>query len=202
MNNTKLTLALMAGLPAAGKTTIACALGRLLDWHIIDKDGHKLDLLKQGLDDWDASKAAYDWSFDTARDVLTKRQSSVILDSPALHSFIIEHAREIVNRIENVQLKILLCVADRDLRNHRLRSRSAQQLTIIRVDPVNIADYFRCFNHLPPDSLKIYTNNPLEECIIQAKNYLIGKDFKNLTELDSSAFEFSAPSRVDHYITT
>jgi shikimate kinase len=41
MNNPRLTLVLMAGLPGAGKSTLASALSRELDWHVIDKDRHK-----------------------------------------------------------------------------------------------------------------------------------------------------------------
>src|SRR5690349_19338874 len=87
MQNAKLTLVLMAGLPGAGKTTLARILSRELKWHIIDKDQHKEVLLKQGLDEEKAGYAAYELSFATARDMLTKLQASVILDTSALFTF-------------------------------------------------------------------------------------------------------------------
>ena len=37
MQNTQLTLALMAGLPGAGKSTLAYALSRELNWHAATK---------------------------------------------------------------------------------------------------------------------------------------------------------------------
>jgi signal recognition particle GTPase len=39
------TLLLMAGLPGAGKTTLALALGRILHWPVVDKDTLKSTLL-------------------------------------------------------------------------------------------------------------------------------------------------------------
>jgi len=41
MSVSRLTLVLMAGLPGAGKTTLAYALGRELGWQVIDKDTYK-----------------------------------------------------------------------------------------------------------------------------------------------------------------
>src|ERR1700680_2616037 len=100
---TKPTLVLMAGLPCAGKTTIARALGRDLGWNVIDKDRRKEDLLKKGGDDKKAGREAYNWSFEAARSILTKdeEQVSVILDSAALHLFIIDNALGIVSSVEN-----------------------------------------------------------------------------------------------------
>jgi predicted kinase len=174
MSDTRLTLVLMAGLPGAGKTTLSIELGREQGWHIIDKDSRKIMHLNQGLEDFDAGKAAYKWSFDSAREILASRRSSVILDTAALHTFILEQAREMIRYIENVQLKIILCVADRDLRNYRLRTRPAR-ITAIRVDPETIADYFQQFRHLPPEPerLTLYTNHPMKECLAEARNYLL-----------------------------
>jgi predicted kinase len=172
--NAGLTLALMAGLPGAGKTTLSIELGRELGWHVINKDRFKMTLLDMGMDDLEASQVAYRLSFDTALEVLTCHNNSVILDTAALHPLVLEEAREIIRLVEQVGLKIIFCVADRDLRNYRLRVRRSQKTTI-RVDPETIADYFHHFKHLPPEPerLTLHTNCSLEQCLKQAKEYLL-----------------------------
>ncbi len=172
MQDSQLTLTLMAGLPGAGKSTLAYALSRALNWHVINKDKHKEVLLQQGWDDETAGIAAYELAFETARDVLVWQQGSVILDSAALHTFILQKALNLLELVQGARLKVILCIADHDLRNKRLRNRPFQ-LTNIRVNPETIPDYLRLFEHLPPHTLKLYTINPLHEYLEEAKNYLL-----------------------------
>ena len=120
MKNAKLTLVLMAGLPCAGKSTLAGVLSRELQWHVIDKDRYKQELVDKGLDDVRAGRAAYELCFDTARRLLVEQQASVILDTGAVYHFILDNATDIVCSVANAQLKAILCVVDRDLRNERL----------------------------------------------------------------------------------
>lgn len=162
----------MAGLPGAGKTTLARRLGCELQWQVIDKDSYKEDLLRQGLDDDSAARAAYDRSFEEIRSKLMQQRASVIFDTAALHHFILDTVMEILCDTEDAQLKVILCVADRDLRNHRLRTRP-YQTTNIRVDPGTIIDYLQHFRHLPSDKLVLYTSRPVEECLAQARAYVI-----------------------------
>lgn len=172
MKNSPLTLALMAGLPGTGKTTLAYALGRKLNWHVIDKDKYKETLLKQGWNDEIAGIATYELAFETARNVLERQEASVILDSAALHTFILEKALNLLEYIPDARLKIILCIADRVTRDDRLRKRPLQ-LTNIRVNPETIADYLRLFEHLPPDTLRLYTINPLHEYLEEAQIHLL-----------------------------
>jgi predicted kinase len=166
----KPTLVLMAGLPGAGKTTLAYALRRRLRWYLIDKDMLKDELSEAGLEDEKAGATAYNLSFAIARNVLGTQRASVILDSAALHRFILDNAVDIV-RSTDARLKVILCVADRDLRNRRLRERPTG--TPLTVDPATIADYFQCFKHLPWDNtLILYTEHPLTECVVEAGSYL------------------------------
>lgn len=178
MGDSRLTLLLMAGLPGAGKTTLSRELGRELGWHVIDKDGQKIKHLREGMTDYAAGVAAYQWAFAIAREKLGRRESSIILDTAALHTFILEEAREIVRCIEQIQLKIILLVADRALRNYRLQARPAQ-LTAIRVDPETIRDYLQQFRHLPPEPkrLTLFTNRPLEVCLAEAMDFLLNDTF-------------------------
>lgn len=171
MSASRLTLVLMAGLPGAGKTTLAYALGRELGWQVIDKDTHKEVLVKQGFDDNRAGKAAYELSFAQIRTFLIRQQISTILDTAALHHFVLDEVMEIMRCTDEAMLKVILCVADRDLRNFRLRNRPYQH-TSIRVDPATIPDYLRYFEHLPKNRLTLLTNVPLLECIIKAKEYI------------------------------
>lgn len=171
MSASRLTLVLMAGLPGAGKTTLAYALGRELGWQVIDKDTYKEALVKQGVDDERAGKIAYDISFAQIRTLLIRQQISVILDTAALHHFVLDEVMEILSSADEVLLKVILCVADRDLRNHRLRHRTYQP-TSIRVDPATIPDYLRYFEHLPENKLTLITNVPFVECIVRARNYI------------------------------
>ena len=165
------TLVLMAGLPGAGKTTLAYALGRELGWQVIDKDTYKEVLVKHGLDNDLAGKTAYELSFAQIRTLLIHQRMSAILDCAALDHFVLDEVMEILSGIDRVLLKVILCVADRDLRNYRLRTRR-YQLTSIRVDPATIPDYLRYFEHLPENKLIIQTNVPLLQYIAKAKEYI------------------------------
>jgi predicted kinase len=164
-------LVLMAGLPGAGKTTLAYALGRELGWQVIDKDTYREVLVKQGFDDDRAGKIAYELSFAQARTFVIRQQMSAILDTAALDHFVLDEVMEIMHCTDGAILKVILCVADRDLRNYRLRTRTYQS-TSIRVDPATIPDYLRYFEHLPENKLIIQTNVPFNQCIKIAREYI------------------------------
>jgi predicted kinase len=172
MKNSRPTLVLMAGLPGAGKTTLTCALARELGWQVIDKDMYRVELLKQGMDDEQAANRAYERSFNEIRMALVEQQASVIFDTAALHHFILDTVKEIVDCTTGAQLKVILCVVDRDQRNNRLRTRRGQH-TDITLDPATIADYLQYFEHLPQDKLTLFTTAPFEECLTTAKEYVI-----------------------------
>ena len=184
MNNSTdhptLTLALMAGLPGVGKSTLAHALGEELGWLVIDKDGLKEQFLRDKLDDYTAGYKAYDLSFEAARQGLANNRS-VILDSAALHSFIIKKAQEIITDMKpvHVRLKVLfLVVADREERNRRIKHRPLQT-TVIRVNPSTIDDYLGHYSHLPlpPGSFYLDTSiRPLEDYLHRASYYLLSDD--------------------------
>lgn len=171
MKNSQLIFLVIAGLPGAGKTTLSCALGRHLQWHVIDKDALKKAFMDQGLENEAAGYIAYEQAFETAYHMLTQEKRSVILDSAALQKFIVARAGESVSTIPQVKLKVILCVADRDLRNERMRNRPPQ-ITTIHIDPATIVDYFQIFRHLPEDTLVLFTNRPLKECLADAIEYL------------------------------
>jgi len=171
MKNPQITIVLMAGLPGAGKTTLAYALGNTFRWPVVDKDQYRREHLLQGLDEEIASTAAYESSFADIRK-LVGQHLSVIFDTAALDQFILSNVQEIVNSITEAQLKIILCVADRDLRNKRLRARQDPH-TRIRVDPATVIDYLYQFRHLPEERrLTLYTFASLADCLAQAIHYV------------------------------
>jgi predicted kinase len=182
MDNSTLTLALMAGLPGVGKTTLARALGEELGWLVIDKDELKEQFLRDKDDDYTAGRKAYDWSFEAVRKELANNRS-VILDTAALHPFILEKAQEIISSMESVQvrLKVLFLVVDnREERNRRIEHRPPQT-TIIRVDPSTMDEYFECYRHLPlpPGSFHLDTSEqPLEKYLPRANDYLVSDNVK------------------------
>src|SRR5713226_6753303 len=120
----KPTLVLMAGLPGAGKTTLAVALGRVLQWAVLDKDLLKLSLLKLqlGMPEEETGRIAYELLFVLAEDILVRQRSSVILDTSAHLPFILRHSIRIA-AIAEAQMKTILCTAPSDLRRERLTSR-------------------------------------------------------------------------------
>jgi predicted kinase len=168
----RLTVVLMAGLPGAGKTTLAYALKELLGWQVIDKDWYKEELLKQDVDDDSASRIAYNRSFEEMRTALAELHTSVILDSAALHQFILDEAMQIVCDVPNVRLKVILCVADRDLRIERLYTRPYHHPNP-KVDPTADVDDLYYFGHLPPDKLVLSMDRPLDECLAEAREYVL-----------------------------
>ncbi|MEO7077131.1 MAG: AAA family ATPase [Ktedonobacterales bacterium] len=70
----------MAGLPGAGKTTLA--LGRALGWPVVDKDTLKSSLLDGDVPEELAGPASYKLLLAMGRDLCARQGLTVILDSP------------------------------------------------------------------------------------------------------------------------
>src|SRR5690242_11668511 len=106
----KPTLVLMAGLPGAGKTTIAAGLGDILLWTVLDKDWLKLSLLRLqlGMPEEEVGRIAYELLFVQAEDILVRQRLSVILDTSARYPFVLEYASRIAQSA-GAQLKTILC---------------------------------------------------------------------------------------------
>jgi predicted kinase len=166
----KPTLVLMAGLPGAGKTTLALALGDALRWLVLDKDMYKSLFATMGMIDALASAMAYELLFDVAQDILMRQNMSAIFDSSALHPFVLDHALAMTHRAD-AQLKVILCSVDYEERTSRLNRRAvAPSLPYSEVRTTE--DEQRLFSHLPAHTLTLQTTRPLEECVASSLSYI------------------------------
>jgi predicted kinase len=169
----KLTFVLMAGLPGAGKTTLAEALGKALGCPVIDKDYLKECLLQAPINaatQEELGKAVYEIVFAFAHDMLVRQRISIILDTAALYPFILERAFNIACTAE-AQLKIILCRADLHIRNERVEKRKS--MVPPYVNTTTTEDDSQWFKHLPKDILVLHTARPLKEYIYSTIEYLL-----------------------------
>jgi predicted kinase len=166
----KPTLVLMAGLPGAGKTTLALALGDALRWLVLDKDMYKSLFATMGMIDALASAMAYELLFDVAQDILMRQNMSAIFDSSALHPFVLDHALAMTRRAD-AQLKVILCSVDYEERSSRL-SRRAVAPSLPYSEVRTTEDERRLFSHLPAHTLTLQTTRPVEECVASALSYI------------------------------
>lgn len=150
------TLVLMAGLPGAGKTTLATKLGdRLKDYQVLDRDKLKAGYLKDGLDNEQAGWRAYEKVLDDAC-MLVEQERSVIVDCFA-HPFVVKRAHQIV-RSNNARLKVILCVVDSEIRSFRIKKRKERKeydglYAYHLVKPSTIQEDIQQFTHLPDSHL-------------------------------------------------
>lgn len=206
MKDNKLTLIMMAGLPAAGKSTLANALTRELKLPVVDKDKYRIELIdhfiKQNfsacsdhniLDTLseqeknqifnNASDIAYRRSLREIRISLLERKKSVIFDSPALHQETMDNIHRIIDNHKEIRLRVILCIVDRGLRHRRMSKRDSEYTLYTREfhDPLTIDDYRQCFTHLPDDTYELFTDQPIEACVEEAKQFIQHENFQRMS---------------------
>ena len=164
------TLVLMAGLPGAGKTTLALALGKALGWPVLDKDTVKTTLLEAAVPEAVAGPASYLLPLALCRDLVVQQRLSVIFDSPAAYPANIAQAQQIAEASGGT-LKIIFCQAGSVLRNQRL-ARRPRRLSQTDRDPTSDADGAARFAHLPPERLELLMDRPFAELTAEALEYL------------------------------
>lgn len=171
--NDNACLVLMAGLPGSGKSTVAKALGATLDWPVIDKDVILSGLLRYDVPGHIAQPASYSTLLALGRDLVVSQGTSVILDSPASEEDTITSAQEICREGKAV-LRVVLCLADRDTRNERVRTRVAQRSQPVGVS-TTIGTGIERFRHLPPETLLLNTNQPMKSVMANVLDHLRGQ---------------------------
>ncbi|WP_152361105.1 AAA family ATPase [Microlunatus speluncae] len=160
------TLLLMAGLPGAGKSTLAGSLGRALGWPVLDKDTVKTTLLQLGAEESLAGQASYEVLFDLARDLVVTQRLSIILDWPTFYPRVIEVCGAIAADADGA-LRVVFCAADRETRDRRTRDRvsrisqfgHAGRPTTTRPD--SDGDGRELFPFLPAETLTVITEGPV-----------------------------------------
>lgn len=169
---------LMAGLPGAGKSTLALALGRALGWPVIDKDIFDAVLRGVGITTPHPTPLAYDLAFPLLTDLLAEQRLSVILDCPATNAALVARAAQLAHAA-GVRLTVILCVADQATRNARM-ARTVPQATRAwrspaRQRPSAVAGEGReQFEHLPAGTLVARTTRSQGEVVAELLGHISG----------------------------
>jgi len=161
----------MAGLPGAGKTTLALALGRALGWPVVDKDTLKSSLLLGDALEELAGPASYRLLLAMGRDLCARQGLSVILDSPGRFATVLDEARAIAQEAGG-NVAVLRCVASQPLRDQRLRARTPLPSQWSADMPYTVAEERAMFAHLPPETLTLDTDRPFDVCLSNALLWL------------------------------
>lgn len=170
-NSSRFTLVLMAGMPGTGKTSLALAFGQLLRWPVIDKDSLKSPMLTTGICEELAGSASYALMLEIAHDLLIQQHFSVILDSPGRFPSVLERVNAMAD-LAGATVKIVQCVASRELRNRRLSGRVARPSQWNKDAGLSDEQEQQMFEHFPAHRLIIDTNRPFNECVEIGLAYL------------------------------
>ena len=95
------------------------------------------------------------------RDLLVEQGLSVILDSPAFYPSVVEQAAELARQVGG-RLRVVLCLADRDVRDARTLARVAKP-SQPRTPGSFDGDGRERFGHLPAGTLVVRTARPVAE---------------------------------------
>lgn len=165
------TVVMLAGLPGAGKTTLAIALAKRLAWVAIDKDTIKSALLESGVEERLAGPASYDLMHSLAEDLVLRQGRSVILDSPGVYPRTLQRTRELALAAGG-ELKVILLLAERELRNQRALARVATSSQPQLPHEQDEDDGRSRFLHLPPNRLELETHADIAQLVDKAFAYL------------------------------
>lgn len=163
----KLTLVLVVGMPGAGKSTLATEVSKVLGWPTIDKDTLKSTLLAAGITNDIAGGAAYELMYAIGWDLLVQQKVSVIFDSPYPYF----HKAEALVHEARARLKVVLCLAERDVRNRRVAERPGKLSQPIGVSQTE-GDGRHQYTSLPPETCMVQTTQPLAEVLTRVITYL------------------------------
>jgi predicted kinase len=164
------TIILMAGMPGAGKSTVALDLSHALGIPMLDKDTLKAILLEADITEQVAAPTAYELLFALAHDLVVLQGQSVILDSPTIFPRILARAHTLA-AASGATVKIVGCRIDFATRQQRLATRAGKR-SQLTADPTPDSTAAEWFAHLPPDTLWLDTSQPLAQLLEIALPYI------------------------------
>lgn len=119
-----------------------------------------------------AGPASSSLLFAVGRDLLVEQRLSVILDSPAGYLRVVDQAVALA-RDGDACLKVILCLADRELRNQRVAARHNRPSQPLKPGgSTTPGDGRQRFAHLPPGTLYLQTAKPIAILLPEALAYL------------------------------
>ncbi len=147
-------LLLMAGFAGVGKTTLAKKLNESLGWKMLSKDDLKLERLKNGEEVEQAGWNAFNDLFELIKQKVIIDGESVIIDTSNEMPFIFDNIKQVQQQMEEHcirgHLKVLLCFADKEIRERRLFERGSMFSPHVTELPTILDDseLLTRFNHL------------------------------------------------------
>jgi predicted kinase len=159
----------MHGEPGSGKSTVARAVAPRIDSVVLDKDVIKAALLRAGIADEQAGRAAYDVYFAQADDLL-RLGHSVVLDNPVFWPSVEQRWLELCDRAGSPRILIECVCGDEPELHRRLATRDAlESQPRARLDlalhPGSIATSFQ-------PRLVLDTTRPLADVADEALAYI------------------------------
>jgi predicted kinase len=161
---------MLAGLPGTGKTTLAMLLAQHFQWIILDKDRIHTELLSNGVAGSAAGALAYALTLGLAADIITRQYQSAIVDTAGRQPVVLQRCQAIAAQ-SGCRLVIIQCVAPAVLRATRLSQRTPLP-SQWAIDQATDSDQEMWYRHLPANTLRIDTQQPLAVCVAQAMAYL------------------------------
>ncbi len=163
MDTRSLVLILMAGMPGAGKSTVALALGVAFRMPVIDKDVVVSSLLDDGIAEDLAHPAAYRATFALAEHLLREQRLSVIVDTPAGNPATLNWATTLCTATDATLIPVL-CSADGEVRYDRMAARvglrSHSKGTNRRPGTAR-----ERFDHFPDDTIELDTMQEVDDVV-------------------------------------
>ena len=164
--NAPLTLVMLAGMPGAGKSTLARALADQLGWLVLDKDVVHTTLLAQGVAADQAGPVAYQVTVSLAEDLVQRQHRSLLLDTAGRQPSILAACQRIA-QASGSRLRVVRCTAPSIVRAARMAGRAGlpSQWAADDTPPEVEAAWYA---HLPAETLLLDMTQPLAAALAQA----------------------------------